>query len=76
MIVERQPGYILFMFGAKDWKCNVMEFLNVLKLRIPWQSREYDADNKTWHISERYADEFYQLRRDFFTDKNQVEIEI
>lgn len=76
MIVSREPGFILFQFEGKDWKYDLYEFLEELKQLIPKEDREYDADNQTWHISEKYADDFYSLKREFFTDKNQISLEI
>lgn len=76
MIIEREPGFILFQFEGKDWKYDVYGFLDELKEMIPKEAREYDPENKTWHICSTYSSELSRLRKEFFTDKNQIEIEI
>lgn len=76
MKVKRSAGYIIFEFEEPDFKRDWMGFLRELKGKVPMGARSYDPKTKIWHIEESYADDFYELKKIFFQDKNQTKLDL
>lgn len=77
MKTELTAGYITIEIEDKDWKQrDVMGFLRNLKAKIPMSGRKWDSEARLWFIHESYKDDVYELKKEYFTDKNQAQLEI
>lgn len=47
------------------------DFLEALKLLVPWGSRKWDPDSKTWWIAEEYAEQATGLFQIFWEDESE-----
>ena len=76
MKIENEPGFIKFKFEECDWSYDWRGFIEEIKEKIPADKRSYDKTTNIWHISVDHKDTFYELKKKYFTDENQTELEI
>lgn len=82
MIVERRAGYLTFSFEPNDWTMYPVEkFLDDFKDQVPPCFRRFDNNTKWWSLldSENHPElieTFYALRKKYFEDENQENLEL
>jgi len=77
MKTEITAGYITVEIENNDWKQrDVFGFLRELKAKIPIAGRTWDPHVRLWFIDETHKDIVYDLKKEYFVDKNQIQLEI